>query len=494
MRASQNIILIILDACRARNLSCYGYNFPTSPNIDRIADEGILFENAFSTSNVTDVSLSSIFSGLYPISHGVTIQAQMENLINPGVKLLPEILKSEGYRTMAIDWLSRYHKRGYDWYGYLPERPSFGEVKTQALNIRNILKFWLPYNKIPYNIRGFLKRIYNKILPDWYPRWYDARKTTNTALKLLEKEKNSNRNFFMFIHYWDTHTPYNAPASYADRFYRNEEIKFKIDDIIESCLKEDVKRFYFEWMKTVRNVEEVLSKYDGAISYIDEQIGRIYDYLDENGILDETVLLITSDHGECLLEHGIFFDHHGGLYDEILHVPLIIRCPNLFPKGKRIKNLVQHTDITPTILEMLDIEWTRKDEGISLFPAIIENEKIRDYIYAVMDNEERYAIRSSNYKYIMRNKLRLPNKKYKNQQGINEDEELYDLNSDPGEQFNLAKECLETAIKLNYLLNLHLENQRKKVRSLKVNGKKGRIDNSEKRKLEERLRALGYLN
>lgn len=245
-------------------------------------------------------------------------------------------------------------------------------------------------------------------------------------------------------------------------------------------------------MKSAKNVKEILSWHDGAISYIDEQIGRIYNYLENN--VDDTLLLITSDHGECLLEHWIYFDHHGGLYDEILHLPLIIRYPELFSKCKRIERLAQHTDIVPTISEMLDMEWDREDEGISLFPAITNNEKIRDYIYAVMDNEDRYAIRTVEYKYIMRNKLRQSNKKYRAQQGIMEDEELYDLQRDTRELVNLAESQQEIKDKLNYILNLHLRNQRKKAKKSKMKGGEERKDDPGEQKLKERLRALGYMD
>jgi arylsulfatase A-like enzyme len=494
IKENPNIILILLDACRARNLGCYGYQRRISPNIDRIASEGILFKNAFSTTNVTDISLATIFSGRYPISHGVTVQAQIENMVNPGVRFLPEVLRSLGYRTLAVDWLSRFHMRGYDWYGYLAEKPTSGGIKIQALNIRNILKFLLPYEKFPESLKGFLKQIYNKIIPDWHPRWYDAQRTTDTAIKLLEKERKSKKKFFMFIHYWDTHTPYNAPKKHFSKFLESCQKKgVEIQDIIGSCAREDVKKFYTEWMKNAGSVEEVLSWYDGSISYTDEQIGRIYRFLEETSLLDDTLLIITSDHGECLLEHGIYFDHHGALYDEVLHVPLIIRYPKRLPKNKEIEALVQHTDILPTILELLGEDWNHKDEGVSLLSVIKDNEEVREYVYAVMDNEERYSIRTLNYKYIKKNLSKDSSKKYRDQQGFMDEEELYDLQEDPRELTNISGDQPEIKNELDRVLRLHLRSQKEKTKSPEMESKNEEMDEEEKQKLKERLRSLGYL-
>ncbi len=483
-----NIVFIVLDACRAYNLSCYGYNKPTSPNIDNIAKEGVLFEHAFSTTNITDPSLTTIFSGYYPTSHGMTKQAEMEYVPSSRIKFLPEILKSHGYTTMAVDWLSRWHKRGYDWYGYQPKLGNLADVKSWAINVRNLVKFILPYDKIPTPIKSLLKKIYNKVLPDWYPRWYDAKKTTDVAMNLIEKNKD--KRFFLFIHYWDTHTPYNAPNEYWEKFYEENKENISIEEILGSLTQKNDCIFYKEWLGKAKDINEVLAWYDGSIAYVDNEIGRLYDYLEKKKILDNTILIITSDHGECLLEHGIFFDHRGALYDEVLRVPLIIRFPKKLPQKLRIKEFVQHVDILPTLLELLGIYYESNIDGKSILPIIEEKKAIRDYIFAVMDNEIKYAIRNKQYKYIMQNDYRQPIKRYKKQQGIFDKEELYDLRSDPSERINIIDRHPEIAQMLKEILMIYLNKSKEKAKF----HEKTKIDRKEidEKEIKERLRALGY--
>lgn len=122
MKTFPNILFIIIDALRVKNLSCYGYEKEVSPNIDDLATQGILFADVYSCINTTDPSLTTIFSGRYPLSHGILghgarVTVEEINQFNSfGIQLLPEILKSHGYTTLAVDWLGRWHKRGYDYY------------------------------------------------------------------------------------------------------------------------------------------------------------------------------------------------------------------------------------------------------------------------------------------------------------------------------------------------------------------------------------------
>jgi arylsulfatase A-like enzyme len=482
-----NIVFILLDACRARNLGCYGYGLPTSPNMDRISKEGFTFDNCFSTTNVTDISLSSIFSGLYPDSHGITVQARTEDLVAPGVKFIPEILKENGYRTMAVDWLSRYHKRGYDWYGYFSESARDADVRKSALNVRNFVKFSLPYDRFPAPLKKLIKYFYDRIMPAWYPRWYDAEKTTNTSIKLLEKAKERDDNFFLFVHYWDTHVPYNTTPGNAKRFLRKRKSRIRKEEMLKSFLDDEEREFAKKWMRNAADSDDIISMYDGSISYTDKHIGRIYDFLKKNGMLDDTLIIITSDHGECLLEHGIYFDHHCGLYDEILHVPLIIRYPKKFPRGKRLKHMVQHTDIAPTVLETIGVKWNKEHAGVSLLPSL-KGKETRKYSFAVMDRKERYALRDTSYKYIVRNPSAEPKKKYADQ--LEADEELYDLKADPDELDNVVKKRKSVKKRLEDVLKRETEAWKSSGKPLKEISPKRYEDEEE---VKKRLRDLGYL-
>lgn len=187
-----NILFIVIDACRARNLGCYGYNKPTSPNIDRLAKEGVLFENAWACTNFTDVSLTSIFSGKYPISHGITAHGDQireehtQKLKRRNIKFLPEILKSKGYTTLAVDWLGRWHVKGYDYYSGTKKLEG-GESKNVTL--KEIIKPLL--NRLPNPLLLLLKRIYGRALP----KGHDAKITTDIAINFVKRNQNKKFSF-----------------------------------------------------------------------------------------------------------------------------------------------------------------------------------------------------------------------------------------------------------------------------------------------------------
>jgi len=193
----------------------------------------------------------------------------------------------------------------------------------------------------------------------------------------------------------------------------------------------------------------------------------LIDFLDKLKVLDESIVIITSDHGESLLEHGIYFNHHG-LYDVTIHVPLVMVCPRYLPKGKRVKKLVQHIDLLPTILELLGITLELDIDGKSLLPAIFEGCDIRDAIYVSEKGFQRKAaIRTQKYKFIM--SLEDPYCKFcrRIHGGV---EELYDLENDPHELNNIVKEKRKIASNLRRKLQhwLQIMNSKRLQRVLKM--------------------------
>jgi len=412
-----NIVFIVIDALRADHLSCYGYYRKTSPNIDKLAKEGILFENVFTSSHGTDASITSIFSGKYPLSHGIighgneVTPEQMREFNETGTLLLPEILKSLGYITIGIDWLGRWHKRGYDYY--------MG-IKLKKSKIKRLLFY-------------FLRKTQNMPITE------NAEYITSLSLKIIKKLKNSIKPFFLFIHYWDTHTPYRPPKRFENKFKERPARGVKIEEILEKIKNP----LYREYMKTVTKgcdyVSDVVAKYDGAIAYVDSQIGRIMNFLEEeNNLFKNTMVIITADHGESLGEHEIYFAHHE-LYDEVLRIPLIMNYYFQLPKETRIKSLVQNIDIAPTIFEMLKVDYSKFClDGISLLSLLKKGCEVRSKIFAIDTLlEGKRTIRTENWKYIF-----TPFKDMRICRvcgySHGETEELYDLKSDPKEQYNIA--------------------------------------------------------
>lgn len=488
-----NIVFVIIDALRTRNLSCYGYSKPTSPNIDMLAREGVLFEDAYSCTNITDASLTTIFSGRHPLSHGVLLHGErvkedcIERLNLSGIRFLPEILRSNGYTTFAVDWLGRWHKRGYDYYSGMSTSPGVPLIKEflherlRSLLHESLLR--LGFLRFPSSLR---KILFGESA---------AVDLTDEAVSLIKSAPV--QPFFLFVHYWDTHFPYHAPADYVKEYRGNlhnqniQEILDRIDPISTSYTR------IGKYLK-VDSVDEVIARYDGAIAYVDHEIGRILETLDECGVSDDTIFILTSDHGESLTEHGIFFEHHG-LYDVSIHVPLIISYSES-PKGKRTRGFIQHFDIVPTILDILGIETQNFDfDGKSALPLISgETEQMHPAIYA----EEAYwqrkrAVRTYDNKYIaaLSEKGAVCRACKCVHGGI---EELYDLNEDPEETQNMVEEDPRVANTMKRQLS-------KWVRSLEHKKKKERIrkemkelsettySQEEKEKVMERLRSLGYL-
>ncbi len=446
MGENVNVLVIVIDALRAKNLSCYGYPKLTSPNIDRLAKEGVLFENAYSCSDHTDPSFTTIFSGKYPISHGIihheesVTEEELRDFRLTGTKLLAEILAEAGYCTMGIDWLGRWHKRGYSFYGEYTE-------KNKKIGYRNLLieSIGKTLYKLPYPIQKVLRKI-RKTLD--IPVRHNARDYTNLAIDLI---KNVQDKFFMLIHYWDVHTPFDSiPKEFVDKFYENEKSE-KVEDMLKSieCSKwrDLVERYH---LKDVKFVHEVECIYNSAINYVDYNIGRLVDFLKDEGTYENTLIIVTGDHGDNLMRNGIFMGHFG-LYESVIHVPLIFSggaLPRGVLKGQRIEGFVQHVDIVPTILDILGVCPKSHDfDGESLLPLMLgEKLDLRGQIFAMEAGRERFAIRIGDYKYIYSPS---PEKLYLDKWKENDIlfkpacrsvRELYNLKEDPEESRNIVDE------------------------------------------------------
>lgn len=481
-----NIVFIVIDALRTRNLSCYGYPKKTSPSIDKLAKEAVLFEDAYSCINVTDASLTTIFSGTYPTSHGIVTHGErvpehcIRTLNKSGIRFLPEILRSKGFETFAIDWLDRWHKRGYDYYsGIEHELTMTSLVKSLQYVSRKFYNFL--YRRF-YRFSRFLGR---NVL-----RKSTATDYTNEAISIIKRSHA--RPFLLFVHYWDSHFPYHGPTHYVRKYLSRTQSQ-GIEDVLKQIDPESESYIRITRLLKVNSVDEAVARYDGAIAYVDHEVGRIVEALDEQGILDETILVLTSDHGESLTEHGIFFSHHG-LYDVSIHVPLIIKYPGS-PKGKRVKGFVQHFDMVPTIFDVLNMETKSFDfDGKSVIPLVNgEMKELHQAIYADEGYHQRKrCVRTHDYKYI-----RALSKKGAVctfcrcvHGGM---EELYDLKDDPEETRNIIEEKRKVLDGLKKQLSSWVETHQLKEDSKKLEKVPEKAyAKEEEEKIKERLRKLGY--
>jgi len=413
-------IFIVIDTLRADHLKCYGYAKDTSPNIDKIASEGVLFEKAYASDVPTQPSYTSMFTGQRGVKTGIVSHSPTENL-EDDITYLSEILGANGHVTAAVSTLymmRRWFAKGFHHY----------------MN---------PFAGVP---RALLQQV-------------DADDINSMAIPWIKA--NANKAFFIFIHYWDPHTRYEPPKPYRTLFYEGEDPTDPENHSLDDLKKSNLWPFYRRLLKSMKNANEfanditdiefVKAQYDGEIRYTDDKIGEIIQTLTDLGILDETLLILTSDHGESLGEHSEYFDHCT-VYEPIIHVPLIVRYPKEFPKGERIKELVQLIDIPYTILKLANIPLPREFEGRDLLP--IANKEAEGYseVYSNQGlwSAKRAIVTSDGWKLI---KTIDP--------GFWECPplELYNLTDDPKETRNLASEEEEIVKDLEVKMTRWLEKE-----------------------------------
>lgn len=365
--AKPNIVLIVLDSARAANFSCYGHHRETSPNVDRIASEGVLFEQCISPACWTLPTHASLFTGMYPSGHCCNGKNQF---FNPNLTTLPQVLQEKGYRTLGVScnvYVSGPFgfTRGFDRFfnaWQLMQSDSFVSgvgMPTSAAKYLKMLKSIITGGNPAVD---FMNCLYRKF--GW--RRYDlgARRVMRIVQKLAEQEMRADSPFFLFVNLMEAHQPY---AVLPRRFFH----KFLPSGVSEEEAKAVAKKTDFIavslGLQTLSRqaVDIFQSLYDGCVSYADHCVGQIYNLLKNRGMLDNTILVVTSDHGQLLGEHGVL-GHYQCLYDELIWVPLIARCPEIFGKQTRKTGFVQWPDIFPTILEILGLEKGDSIQGESL--------------------------------------------------------------------------------------------------------------------------------
>jgi arylsulfatase A-like enzyme len=393
-----NVLLITLDTTRVDHLSSYGYERQTSPVLDAFAQEGAKFELAYSPMGTTGPSHSTIFTGAYPLTHNVV---KNSTPLSASQVTLAETLKSEGYQTAAI--ISSFvlskgfgYDQGFDYFrdDFDPGESSVKRDEWQGFAVAD----------------GFDRR---------------ANSTTDLAIEWLKEKRNQNRPFFLFVHYFDPHSPYDPPAEFRGRFTDS----------------------------TDKGVDLQVGLYDEEIAFTDQQVGVLLQSLASQGLSDDTIVVITADHGEGLGDH----DHmlHGlYVYDEAVRVPLVIRWPGKIAKGQIIEAPVEFVDLAPTLFELAGLPIRDSyAQGKSLAPALTGTSELDIerpiFLYrthqkprtekGVFVAGDKFAVRKGNWKLII---------------GAEEKSfELYDLSSDPDEERNVFNDRPQVVAELKVILN-----------------------------------------
>ena len=306
-----NVVWFVIDTLRADHLSCYDYFRETSPNIDRLAEEGVLFEDSYASAIATGPGFTCLFTGLAAINHGFYLtpwNVPNAPLLDDRIPTLPEMVQMRGdYTTGAFDNL---------------------------INFRSHMKHF---------VRGFEYYVNITRSPAWLHHHITADEVDHRLLPWIESH--AQETFFLFVHYWDPHLPYNMPG----KFLRFD--KANRDLVVRKA--PDGYEYVPGWGLAGRLPEgderRSIDLYDDEILYVDASVGLVRQKIEELGLLDETAIIVTGDHGEDLDLHGLW--GHGTVHNTTIHVPFIIRDPTRLPKGERVSGFVQHADDVPTILE-----------------------------------------------------------------------------------------------------------------------------------------------
>ena len=426
---SMNLLLITLDTLRADRLGCYGYSKPTSPVLDVLASQSVLFENAIAQSAVTPVSHASILTGLNPYRHQLRSLHGGRSYALPEDRLtLAELMAANGARTAAF--VSAF-----------PASRHFG--LQQGFDVWDE-EFSPPGEEKVLTRRGFVNTGRAQRRAD---------ETTNRALSWLRQDETTP--FFVWIHYFDVHDPLILPP------------------------REYLARFPAE---SSSRREQLLAIYDAEIAYVDSQIGRLLKLLDEKSLRDKTVIAVVADHGEGLGDHGWW--GHSLLYQEQLRVPFILSAPDQGWSG-RVKTLVRTIDLLPTIVDLMDLECPNAScdfDGESLRraierdagePRVAYSESINDlsaYYDSPLENDTLYSVNDGRWKLIARY-----------QDGTKKPSLMFDLTVDPKESANVIDEQAAVEQRLRgYLESLEAVVGEQTMSPLDEDTR-------------ERLRALGYV-
>jgi arylsulfatase A-like enzyme len=435
MNSHYNIAFVILDAAARIHLKTYGYFRDTTPFLTSLAKDSIVFHNAYCQGTDTVLSTASLFTSLYPIRHS---------------------LLSLNYRL-----------------------PS--EVKTLAEMLKEHIEVSAAYVTIPHLAKelGFDKGFGSYFQLFLEPNFFPRRELTSDQISLPVLrwlEENRKRSFFLYLHIWQPHEPYGAPPPFAELY--DPSYTGKIKDGSLKTLKEVENR---SLKITKRGMEHLKALYDEGLRFADYQLQKVVEKLRQLNILDNTILIISSDHGEGFLQHGRML-HSSTVYEELIQIPLIIKLPSsLKPLNHAVTSLVESIDLMPTVLEWLEIPYAAESfDGKSMVPIIFSSKSFhKDFIFSRSAGEyPLICIRDKRYKYI----LHFYN--YQKNRDFTQDE-LYDLSEDSAEKKNLINERPGVAARLRKHLLKWIEEKRK----IKYEAEKSQVEE----KIKSQLRALGYL-
>ncbi len=433
------MILVVVDTLRADHLGSYGFRGDVSPTLDALAAESVRFERCFAPSPWTKPATASLLTSLYPDAHGLTIHPDVGPVKDDGpprtqalsgqAVTLAEALRDAGYRTgafVANPWVERSQgfAQGFDRFD---DRGA--SIDTPADGLLSRAEAWLA----------------------------EAREEP----------------FFLYLHFMDVHAPYDAPKSDYDAIPATPSERVLADREMPEAMVKNLET-PAEWATEAmrRDVDYWRRRYASGVRAFDRRLTPFIEHLRERGLLDGSVLVITSDHGEQLFEHG-GWSHGLGLFDHQLHVPLLVRRPGGARGGAAVGEIVELTDVMPTILSLAAVRPPAGVQGRDLSGLGSGGVPAGDGVAfgsAAIAQPDLHSVRTPEHKLVMNTRTRRAR--------------LFDLAADPGETRDVAAEKADVAKALAARLDAHLE----ELARARLATDETTLSDEER----ERLDALGY--
>ncbi|KKO55330.1 sulfatase family protein [Paenibacillus sp. DMB20] len=423
------VLLLDLDSTRPDHLGCYGYHRNTSPNIDRIAAEGVRFDNYYTSDAPCFPSRSALMTGRFGIHNGVVGHggtaadvryegADRDFHDKLATESFPAIFRRAGMRTALV---SPFGERHSAW------------------------TFYAGFNEIYNTGKGGME---------------SAEEVTPVVLDWIERN-GEQEDWMLYVNYWDPHTPYRAPESFGNPF-KNEPLPDWItEEVLElhkqkvgphganeinmynSGTSPDYPRHPGE-IRSMDDLRTMIDGYDCGVRHMDGHIGKIFKLLEEKGVMDDLVIIITADHGENMGELGIYGEH-GTADQATCRIPMIIRWPGL-QKGIADASFHYHLDLLPTVAELLNVEPMKSWDGSSYADSLRSGKPAgRDYlVVSQCAHVCQRSVRFGDWLYI---------RTYHDGYHLFDKEMLFNLSKDIHEQNNLAHERRDLCKEAVYLLN-----------------------------------------
>ena len=416
--AGQNVLFIITDDLNC-NMGAYDHPVVQTPEIDQLAREGVTFMNAYANFPQCGQSRASFMTGLYPIQTGVTHHQQLFRNYIPDVTTMPQHFMANGYVAARVGKLYHYNNpgdvgtNGHDdklsWQTRVNPRGIDKDLEDETFSL----------------VKGSFGGTMSWLAAPGEGEDHTDGKVATESIKLLQKYAESGQPFFLGVGFFKPHTPYVAPAKYWDLYDRDSivvpEVPAGYLDTLPPYARKSLTRVKNQVDLPHDLAQEAIQAYYATITFMDAQVGRILDALEETGLADDTIVVFTSDHGYHMGEHGYY--QKRTLFEHSARVPLIVRAPGVTPAGERSTSLVEMIDFYQTLTDLA---------GIPAPPEYVLGRSMRSVLEephqsfrpdALMRHEFGYSLRTSQYRYMLWDDGEI---------------ELYDHRHDAAEMNNLA--------------------------------------------------------